>query len=136
MPVAALERFTEQQLALVLRFTRAELNRVYGLSAGKGPKASSLPGVSFDKINITIRRDGRLRASMSDRGPGLAKAIASAVRKCSRDGRFGSPLTAEEIPHSVVELWVQTGAEPLDISTSNSAIEGFDTRASMALTSA
>ncbi len=119
MPVAALGQFTEQRLALVLRFTRAELNRVYGLSAGQSPKASSLPAVAFDKINVTIRRDGRLRASMSGRGPGLAKAIVSAVKKCSRDARFGSPLTADEIPHSVVELWAQIGAEPLDVSTSN-----------------
>lgn len=124
-PTDCSAQLTEEQLARLVRFTRGELNRRYALPAGGSPEPSALPEFTFDKINVTIRSGGRLRASMSGRGPGLAKAVISAVKKCSGDARFGAPLTAQEIPATVIELWIQVGAEPLDVSDPDALSKGL-----------
>ncbi|HVV43987.1 MAG TPA: AMMECR1 domain-containing protein, partial [Bryobacteraceae bacterium] len=103
----------EWQLASLIRFARARLMRHFNDAAADAAAIPVLPQLSFDKVNVTIRTGGRVRASMSGRGSDLASAIASAVEKCLRDDRFGTPLTEQEIPGCVLELWIQTGAEPL-----------------------
>jgi AMMECR1 domain-containing protein len=101
-------------LAELLSLARAELNRHFTRPAQPETPLPPLPRLEFDKVNITIRAGGRLRASMSAAGPHLAASIRSAVKKCTRDCRFGPPLQPEDAGHCVIELWIQTGAKPVN----------------------
>jgi hypothetical protein len=118
-------QLTEVELERAVRFAREALRRRYGMPASGSP---ALPLVEFDKVNITIRRAGRLRASMSGRGASLQRAIEAAVEKCARDDRFGGPLVAGEVEDSVVELWVQVGSEPLDGRELMLGVDGVEIR--------
>ena len=102
----------DSQLSEAIRFARCALRKRYGLSSQGSPILSF---IKFDKVNITLRRAGRLRASMSGRGPDMEQAIAAAIDKCSRDARFGAPVEADEVESCVIELWIQLTAEPLDV---------------------
>jgi hypothetical protein len=118
-------RLTEEELRRAVRCARDLLRRRYGLPAIDRP---ALPEVEFDKVNITIRREGHLRASMSGRGAGLEHAIANAVEKCARDDRFGAPLATAEAADCVIELWIQTGADALEMPDLLLGIHGVEVR--------
>jgi AMMECR1 domain-containing protein len=94
-----------------LRFARSLLIRHF---SGGNPELCPEPEawqVAFDKVNITIRTRGRVRGSMSGKGPDLPSAIRSAVEKTLRDTRWGALLEQHEASDCVLELWVQIGSE-------------------------
>jgi len=65
----------------------------------------------LERVNATIRTHGRLRGSMSSKGQSLGAQIQEAVRRAACDTRFNSRLTAIELNHVDLEVWLQTGSE-------------------------
>ena len=118
-PVTGPALITEYQAGDLIRFAREELNGRFSESYSCAARIPSLQKYAFEKINITIRTRGKVRASMSGRGADLPTAISSAIGKCIRDARFGPPLGREEIAACVIELWIQTGGETVNASTSD-----------------
>jgi len=66
-----------------------------------------------ERVNVTLRTLGRLRGSMSAEGETLGEQIRRAVEQAATDKRFHSRLTAIEVPQVDIELWLQTGSEPV-----------------------
>lgn len=61
------------------------------------------------RVNVTLRRGGRLLGSMSGGGETLADQIRIAVSNASLDKRFRARITAAEIGMIDIELWLQVG---------------------------
>ena len=65
-------------------------------------------------VNVTLYVRGLLRASMSSRADSHLEATATAAHRAADDERFGGRLRACELPATRIEVWVQTGSEPLN----------------------
>jgi AMMECR1 domain-containing protein len=71
------------------------------------------PSIAFDKVNVTIRAGGKLRASMSARGTDITEALGIAVERALHDHRYGGVLRIGELDHVAIEIWVQVFREEL-----------------------
>ena len=69
-------------------------------------RLTSICGSPAQRLNVTLRRQGRILASMSGDGEGLGMQLHNAVNRACLDTRFGgvTTLDAEDL---TVELWVQ-----------------------------
>ena len=68
-----------------------------------------------ERVNVTIRSDGRVRGSMSAPGNSLAEQIANALQKATTDRRFKCPVTREELPHTSIEVWIQLSSTEIGV---------------------
>jgi AMMECR1 domain-containing protein len=62
------------------------------------------------RVNVTLRRAGVVRGSMSAAGSTLGRQIIHAVYKSALDSRFDGPLTRCELPDTTIEVWIQTAS--------------------------
>jgi AMMECR1 domain-containing protein len=67
----------------------------------------------FERVNVTLRCDGRIRGSMSAAGQSLNAQIMSAIAKAALDRRFSGPVTRKELLRATVEVWIQTSSTEL-----------------------
>jgi AMMECR1 len=93
------------QAAACLEFARFGLRNALGAPAQVLFKGA--PELSFEKVNLTIRTYGKVRASVSGYGTRLDQAIDDACKRAVLDNRFGNRLTLEELRDSNLELWIQ-----------------------------
>jgi len=119
---------SSQQATNLLRYAREQLFVQFGLK----PDNTLLPpteldSLDFQKLNITLRIKGVLRASMSGRGATLTEAVSKAIHNCLNDKRFlGGPVVASELDKIHLELWVQVDKQPLDNTHLDEMKKNFD----------
>jgi hypothetical protein len=63
-----------------------------------------------ERLNVTLRREGRLRASMSGAGPTLDYQLLAATRAAIADRRYGGEITISEVTDLDIEVWIQMGS--------------------------
>jgi AMMECR1 domain-containing protein len=68
-----------------------------------------------DRVNVTLRCDGRVRGSMSAPGNTLAEQITNALQRATTDQRFRCPVTREEMPRVSIEVWIQLSSTDLGV---------------------
>ena len=83
-----------------------------------GAEDSSLANVKFpsrglQRLNITIRCNGRLRASKDGRGTTLVDATRNGMQRAVLDARFGGPLLREEVTAARIEVFLQRSSTTL-----------------------
>lgn len=71
------------------------------------------PGASF--VNVTIRKDGRLRGSMGGSGVSVARSVEEAARRAASDKRF-SPLSPWELRQADLEIWIKIGSADIPLN--------------------
>jgi AMMECR1 domain-containing protein len=99
----------EAQATRLLAFARtAVVDTVRG-----GPAAES-GHRGPHSVNVTVRVDGRLRASMGSEGASWEQAVRRAGARAASDARFGGALDRGELSRICVELWARTGVEVID----------------------
>lgn len=100
---------TLPQATVLLHRAYAQLLRAFGHEAALVTPDGPLPEVRA--VNLTLRRRGALRASMSGAGPSLVDAVDEAARRAAADARYGGALCAAELHQLDLELWVNVGVE-------------------------
>jgi len=70
----------------------------------------------FERVNITLRCNGRIRGSMSAKGDSFAEQIKNAVRRASQDRRLNGPITRKEVQYTSIEVWIQTSSVELSVA--------------------
>ncbi len=108
---------SDAQISYLMRLARHELNEQYGILDTLLDEELYDWNVTFDKVNITLRCKGRIRASQSGKGKTLPEAVKAAIGRAVKDRRFGWPLVAAEVPYTYIELWLQLGSERIDNSS-------------------
>ncbi|MCK6524891.1 hypothetical protein L6R49_26100 [Myxococcota bacterium] len=100
---------TIPQATVLLHRAYAQLLRAFGHDAALVTPDGPLPEVRA--VNLTLRRRGVLRASMSGAGPSVIDAVDEAARRAVADARYGGALCAAELHQLDLELWVNVGIE-------------------------
>jgi len=102
---------TADQVTYLVKHARAELNRVFGIEAPEPGAPPQLPDDRVLAVNITLRVNGKLRASQSGKGDSILEKISSAMHNALNDRRFGGKSVAGEAADTTVELLLQTRRE-------------------------
>ncbi|MCK6518084.1 AMMECR1 domain-containing protein, partial [Myxococcota bacterium] len=100
---------TLSQATVLLHRAYAQLLRAFGHEAALVTPDGPLAEVRA--VNLTLRRRGVLRASMSGAGPSILDAVDEAARRAASDARYGGGLCAAELHQLDLELWVNVGVE-------------------------
>ena len=82
--------------------------------AGVEPDCSCIELPRSERVNITLRGRGVLRASMSGDGDTLGSQLSNAVYRACLDDRFGA-LTMSDFNGLTVEVWIQLDSEPVPL---------------------
>lgn len=119
---------SSQQATILLRYARQQLFVQFGLKAENTISTpTELDTIEFQKLNITLRRKGVLRASMSGKGATITEAVSKAIHNCVNDKRFlGTAIVASELDKIHIELWVQFDNERLDNTNIQEMKQQFD----------
>jgi AMMECR1 domain-containing protein len=96
----------------VVSLARELLRCHFGFESAQS-RADELPNIPFTKLNVTVRARGKLRGSMSASGFDIGVVLALAVERAVNDKRFGGPLLAGEVEHTILEIWIQFDCEYL-----------------------
>ena len=93
----------------LIRLARYQMMRSFGRSEpSQRPWVATTSDFPFDKVNITLRRQGSLLASWGGQGETLSEAVCNAVKKAVVDKRFGGHIVAAELETTTIELLIQT----------------------------
>jgi hypothetical protein len=104
------------EFSSLMAFCRQTLLECFSSDVGAGD--SSLANVRFpsdglQRVNITIRCKGRLRASKDGRGATLMDALKNGMQRAVLDTRFGGPLLREEVTTARIEVFLQHSSTTL-----------------------
>ena len=89
---------------------RAELSRLWGVLPGAELPPEVVAWGPARRVNVTLRRRGAVRGSMSGFGSTVVDQVRDAVTRTALDTRFGGPVVSWEVPHLTLEVWIQTDA--------------------------
>ena len=92
----------------LLKFARYQLELEFGLSTQKQKPWVPPIELDFQRVNITLRRGGKLLASWGSRASSLEQAIANATHRAAVDRRFGGHIVLAELSTITIELLIQT----------------------------
>ncbi len=76
----------------------------------------------YEVLNVTLRCDGRLRASKSGRGGDAITQVRAAMRRAVRDTRFGARIVARDLDNLHIEIWIEIFREKVAPSDDGNGI--------------
>jgi AMMECR1 domain-containing protein len=66
-----------------------------------------------ERVNVTLRRGGRIRGSVSAPGANLGRQVIESVYRAAMDRSYGGHLTRWEISDTILEVWIQTASSEI-----------------------
>lgn len=118
-----IQPLTQERMAALMKYVRNCTERFFYPETAPMP-IEDMPN-PYEKLNVTMRIEGKVRASMSGAGDTLLEALKNAVSKCLYDNRFGSAPVMYEFDKINLELWLQVDKELLDNDTLETVAKTF-----------